>query len=165
MGEWWGETGSLATSNSGAGRKGQSDSTAATSDVGTFPVAVPGWRIEADRHDATIEYRHNVRVGYSSENLSEIVSSGNALFRRADGLDAALFQYQEHEFRKLKPQQEYIIGDEKRIPFLSKEMGWDEHIWAPSRPTNVRRLHLLAVEDSHIGPPGQKKSYRNCCMV
>lgn len=78
-------------------------STTAPRMAGSYPATVPGWGIKGDLLGGTIGYRHNMRFDYAKDNLKESISSGNALIRRADGLGADLFQYQEHGCGKSAP--------------------------------------------------------------
>ena len=57
------------------------------------------------------------------QNLVDVVTAGNALVLRTGNLDDALFQYQEHEFRKLFGQHQYVLEQSEWIPSVAEEMS------------------------------------------
>ena len=67
---------------------------------GSLPIAKYEWRTPGPLSLDTVEY--------SAEVANDIVKSGSAATQAAGGLDGALFQFQEYEFRLLQPQLDYI---------------------------------------------------------
>ena len=89
---------------------------------GNYPVDTYEWRIPGELLAATAEFHRKVRVDFNVSNLRAIAQAGNNLIQEAGGLDQAQFQFQEHEFRKLTDQYEYVKGQSQWIPTLAEEM-------------------------------------------
>ena len=88
----------------------------------TFPITKYERGIHGPLSVETVEYHRKVRNDYSVEAARDIVNAGNAAVHTAGGLDEALFQFQEHEFRLLQPQFDYIRENQQWIPQLADEM-------------------------------------------
>lgn len=54
--------------------------------------------------------------------MVDIVAAGNSLVSKSGGLGESLFQFQEHEFRKLTEQRQYIMEQSQWIPSVAEEM-------------------------------------------
>ena len=78
--------------------------------------------IQGPLNAETAEYHRNVQNDYSTETVRAIVKAGNAAVHTSGGMGDALFQFQEHEFRPVQPQFDYIQENQHWIPQLADEM-------------------------------------------
>ena len=114
---------------------------------GMVPVSKYEWRIGGELLPATSEYHRKLHVDYIPQNLIDIVEAGNVLVQKAGNLDNAMCQFQEHEFRKMLDQHQYVLGKAQWIPAVDEEMDEVLRIWVAAsytrpHPTAPRRRGL-----------------------
>ena len=81
------------------------------------------WRLEGELLPETSEYHRKRQVDYIVQNVIDVVAASNALIARAGSLSRSLFQYQEHEFRKMAERHQYVLEQAKWIPSVSEAMA------------------------------------------
>ena len=77
------------------------------------------WRIEGAILPETAEYQRELQVDYICQSTMGIVATGNELSMNDGGSDEAIYQFQEHEFRKLTNQYQYIEEQGKWAPSVA----------------------------------------------
>ena len=90
--------------------------------MGSYPINLYEWRNAGPLCAETVDFHRKAQNDFSADTVRDIVMAGNTLAQLTGGLDGALFQFQEHEFRLLQPQLDYISDNQKWIPQLSEEM-------------------------------------------
>ena len=87
-----------------------------------YPTTDYEWGEEGDLNRIALQYHTEAQQEFSVEAATDLAACGNRLVESTGSLDLALMAFQEVEFRKLKPQRDYINQNRTWIPQLADEM-------------------------------------------